>query len=181
MLVKQGEFYCEVPRTTPMNYEEYRQHMTEYSNRCAALSFVQYSNPDYMMIAEAGPEIIPFLLQDLVTQNEHGSAPYTGINVHAIMTLLARKATDPIVVPEDKRGRVQWLKDTWIQWGVDHGFLAPALLTPVTIRTERKWDFWMDNWALCFGDRSIGKAHTQIGFAIVLLLGWGVYWLLKHL
>jgi len=167
-----------------MTYEQYRQHMTDYSHRCAVMSFVQTRNLDYIALLLAGDEIIPWLLQDLVTQNTHGSAPYDGINVHAIMTLLFRKVPDPIIVPEDKRGRVQWLEDTWIQWGVDHGFITPAfvdLSKELTALTPRKWEFFVHDWAFCFGDRNTRKAHTQIGFAIVMLLGWGVYWLVKHL
>jgi hypothetical protein len=156
-----------------MTYEEYRQHMTAYSRRSAVMSFVQTRNPDFIALTEAGDEIIPWMLQDLVTINTVGNNTIGTICCHAIMTLLWQKVPDPIVVPEDKRGRVQWLEDAWIKWGIEHGYLAPA--------APRKWEFFIDHFSLCFGDRSTKKAHTQIGFAIVLLLGWGVYWVLKHL
>jgi len=156
-----------------MTYAEYRQHMTDYSRRSAVMSFVQTRNPDFIALDAAGDEIIPWMLQDLVTINTGGNAYIGTICCHAIMTLLFSKVPDPIIVPEDKRGRVQWLEDTWIKWGIEHGYLDPAV--------RRKWEFFVANYALCIGDRSTGKAHTQIGFAIVFLLGWGLYWVFKHL
>lgn len=157
-----------------MTEQEYRQHMTDYSRKCAVLSFVQYSNPDYMMMAEAGPEIVPFLLKDLTNPFKDGDvASWDNINIHAVMILLRLKVSDPPLIPEDQRGKVRYIKNAWITWGIDHGFL-PKPATP-------KWDFWMDNWALCWGDETTRHAHTQIGFAIVLLVVWGVYWVFKHL
>ena len=36
-----------------MTYEQYRQHMTDYSRRSAVMSFVQTRNPDFIALTEA--------------------------------------------------------------------------------------------------------------------------------
>lgn len=163
-----------------MTYEEYRQHMTDYSRRAAVMSFVQFNNPDYKALMAAGEEIVPWMVQDLASQKDEKSSAmtYDKINCHAITCLLHYKVSDPIVVPEDKRGRVRYINDAWIQWGVDHGFVVAN--TPVPPE-PRKWEFFIKDWSLSWGDRTTRKAHTQIGFAIVMLLGWGLYWVVKHL
>src|SRR5271154_616737 len=144
-----------------MIYEEFRKHMTDYSRRAAVMSFVLTNNPDFQDLLLAGDEIIPWLLQDLVTVSTPNNKVFSSISCHAIVTLLFRKVPDPIIIPEDKRGRVRYINDAWIQWGIEHGYLAPAV--------RRKWDFFVDRFSLCWGDRSSGKAHTQIGFGIVIL------------
>jgi len=46
---------------------------------------------------------------------------------------------------------------------------------------KRKWQFWVGIHGIEFGDRETGKSHTQIGFVWVVLVGYGVYELVKHL
>jgi hypothetical protein len=166
-----------------MTHEEYRQHVTGYATHCAACSFIQYYDSDYLALSAAGDEIIPWLVKDLA--NAYSDKRIFRVSVHMVMSILASKATDRPVIPEDKRGKVEYIRQAWIKWGADHGYdttqdepLSSCVHVPLT---ERKWNFWIANWALCWGDRSTKKAHTQIGFAIVFLLGWGVYWLLRHL
>ena len=43
--------------------------------------------------------------------------------------------------------------------------------------TKRKWQFFLSSRGICFGDRTTGEAHTEIGYLFVLLAGWGLYWL----
>jgi hypothetical protein len=45
----------------------------------------------------------------------------------------------------------------------------------VETSTKRKWQFWISTHGLCWGDRSTGEYHTQIGFVWVALVGFGLY------
>jgi len=45
--------------------------------------------------------------------------------------------------------------------------------------TKLKWQFWISMSGLCWGDRSTGKHHTQIGFVWVALVGYGLYELIS--
>lgn len=37
-----------------------------------------------------------------------------------------------------------------------------------------KWQVWVKPWALCVGD------HTEIGFGIIAILVYTVYWFARH-
>jgi hypothetical protein len=164
-----------------MNYEEYRKHVTGYAERCAACSFTQYRDPGFQAISDADPqEVIPWMVKDLA--NAYGETRCFKVSVHMLMMLLASKAVDRPIIPENQRGRVEYIRQAWLKWGADHGYdvtqdepLAAGVYVP------RKWDFWIADYALCWGDKETRKSHTQIGFAIVFLIGWGVYWVVKHL
>jgi hypothetical protein len=45
--------------------------------------------------------------------------------------------------------------------------------------TKRKWQFWISPQGLCWGDRETGQAHTTIGLFWVMLVGFGLYELIR--
>lgn len=49
-----------------MTYEEYRQHMRAYSRDTMVMSFVVTKHPDFQALKDAGDEVIPWLLHDLL-------------------------------------------------------------------------------------------------------------------
>src|SRR5271157_4500882 len=59
-----------------MTAEEYRKHMRTYSRDTMVMSFVVTKHPDYRAMREAGKEIIPFLLADMLDDQWHCSACY---------------------------------------------------------------------------------------------------------
>lgn len=167
-----------------MNYEDYRQHVTGYAERCAACSFTQHRDPGYQAISLAdSAEVIPWMVKDLA--NAYNETHSFKVSVHMLMMLLASKVADRPIILEKDRGKTEIIRQAWIKWGAAHGYDVsqddPLLNVQFRIYPPRKWEFFIDNWAVCFGDRATRKAHTQIGFAVVFLVGWGVYWLVKHL
>lgn len=164
-----------------MTYEEYRTHVTGYAERCAACSFTQYRDPGFQAISLADPgEVIPWMLKDLA--NAYSETRCFKVSVHMLMGILASKATDRPIIPENQRGRVEYIRQAWIKWGADHGYdVTQDEPMAANVYVPRKWEFFVDDWAFCWGDASTRKAHTQVGLAIVFTLVWGLYWLLKHL
>jgi hypothetical protein len=49
----------------------------------------------------------------------------------------------------------------------------------VEISTKLKWQFWIGTGGLYWGDRETGVHHTQIGFFWVMLVGFGLYELIR--
>lgn len=52
-----------------MTKDEYRQHMRKYSKDTLIMSYVVTKHPDYIALREAGKEIIPYLLEDMLDPN----------------------------------------------------------------------------------------------------------------
>lgn len=54
-----------------MNKDEYRAHMRKYSYDTMVMSYVVTKHPDYLVMQEAGMEIVPYLLVDMLDLNWH--------------------------------------------------------------------------------------------------------------
>jgi hypothetical protein len=54
-----------------MTHDEYRQHMRKYSRDTMVMSFVVYKHPSYQALREAGNEVVPWLLEDLIDPDWH--------------------------------------------------------------------------------------------------------------
>ena len=59
-----------------MTKDEYRKAMRTYSRDTMVMSFVVTKHPDYRLMREAGKEIIPYLLADLLDPAWHCSHCY---------------------------------------------------------------------------------------------------------
>lgn len=59
-----------------MTREEYRQHMRKYSRETMVMSFVVTKHPDYQVLREAGKEIMPYLLEDMIDPHWHCNKCY---------------------------------------------------------------------------------------------------------
>jgi hypothetical protein len=147
-----------------MTYEEYRQHVTGYAERCAACSFTQYRDPGFQAITAAGDEVIPWMVKDLA--NAYGESRCFKVSTHMLMMLLASKAPDRPIIPENQRGRVEYIRQAWLKWGADHGYdVAQDEPVHEGVVTDRQESFYL----------------LFFGLGIVLLMSAGVYWLVRHL
>ncbi len=67
-------------------------------------------NDTYLKIISMGNSVIPLILQDL---QEHGGNWYRALRILS--------GNDP--VPPEAQGNVQQMKQSWLRWGRDRGYI----------------------------------------------------------
>lgn len=67
-------------------------------------------HPAYQQIIGMGPAVLPAILRDLERETNHW-----------FWALKSITGVDP--VPEKSRGRITEMRDAWLQWGREHGYL----------------------------------------------------------
>jgi hypothetical protein len=114
-----------------MNLEQqYRNHMTTYTNDTAVMSFTVAKHPSFQALRRMGVAIIPLLLTDLQTCVSDTEGRYIGeISVGACFHLLAEFTGESPFAKEDA-GRVARIEKAWINWGIKHGYIEAAPESP---------------------------------------------------
>jgi hypothetical protein len=101
--------YCVAPRTKFQRLtQEWRADTGQLS-----LEWQIAAHPSYQMIIGMGPMVLPFILEDL---RHHGGQWYWAL----------RAITEQSPVPSDAAGNIQRMKDAWVHWGAEQGYVLPA-------------------------------------------------------
>jgi|SRR5580704_15046842 hypothetical protein len=109
--------------------EEFLQLCKEYCNDTIVLSFITRDHPVYQKLVEAGPDIIPWVLERLKDSigHDHGDQmdydnnPW--LSTHLLGDLTDGKCFGGM--PREYAGRLREVRSYLLSWGQSRGLITP--------------------------------------------------------
>jgi len=113
--------------------ETYRHWMMRYATATSVMSFVVYKDPNFQELVKMGEAIVPLLLKDIYEDKGWVGGGrervYCSWAAFTLLRQLVKPEKQP-VLPDSHRGRHGKIRDMWVKWGQENGYL------PCTTRTE---------------------------------------------
>jgi hypothetical protein len=104
----------------------YHHWMHRYAAATAVMSMVCYRDPNYQALLGMGEAIVPLLLKDIyedggwVSPHVRAYCPWGAFSL--LRQLVQPESRQPIL-PDRDRGRLGKIRDMWVKWGQEQGYL----------------------------------------------------------
>jgi hypothetical protein len=147
-LEKYGRFWPNVTDEPKKPYqlttrEMYDAHMDQYSDDTAVLSMTKTDHPSYQFIKnQLGMRAIPYLLEDIQAQHPDGS--FDEGSYHSFWgacslfrTILYENGIPGPEIPEPYRGRLEHIREIYVDWGVQEEFLKDNHVPSIPLRLDQ--------------------------------------------
>jgi hypothetical protein len=146
-LEKYGRFWPNVTGEPKKWYqmttrEMYDLHMDTYTQDTAVLSFTKTDHPSYQFIKnQLGMRAVPYLLEDIQAQHPDGSFDHNSYHsfwgaCSLFRTILYENEVPGPEIPEPFRGRLKYIREIYVDWGVKEEFLKDNHVPSIPLR----WD-----------------------------------------
>jgi hypothetical protein len=109
---------------------KYRHFASQYARDTMHLSFVKANHPAYQELLAMGQDIVPLLLRDVATEERR---PIRDVGFWASVSLLCQITGAAPWKPEDA-GRLRPIRDAWVRWGQEKGYLPKPPADPAKLR-----------------------------------------------